>query len=367
MKVGIIGTRGIPAKYGGFETFAEEISVLLAKDDVNVTVYCDKPSTKEVEDHYKNVSLKYLRCRKSVSPLFYYFQSLKKALQENDIVIVTGTGGSFFYFLTLWKHKIIITNTDGLESSRAKWSKSKKCFIKLSEILAIKFSDHLVADAKGISDYLLDNYPSLQKSKLSTIEYGASINTTLIPEYLTKHRLKKDDYFLVVSRLEPENNLQMILDGYNSSSDSKPLIIIGNLIDNPYVKSLLKSQSEKIRFIGGVYNKEELCTLRTGAYAYIHGHSVGGTNPSLLEALGSSNICICHDNIFNREVTASKQLYFSTANELRSRIEELENLDEKQIIKIKNDALYQIKSYYNWENIATKYFSLLKKYEKNNA
>lgn len=365
MKIGIVGTRGIPAKYGGFETFAEEISVLFAENNLHISVYCDNPFNVKAKDHYKNVSLKYMKNTKSGYPLLYYYESIKKALKENDIILVTGTGGSFFYFLNFWEHKIIITNTDGVESRRAKWSFIQKHLIKLSEILAIYFSDHIIADSKGISQYLVDNYPKLQKNKLSTIEYGAPINNTLIPEYLKKHQLEKDNYFLVVCRLEPENNLHIIVDGHNLSNDPKPLIIVGNQTGNNYVNLLLRHQSEKIRFIGGIYNKEELCSLRTGAFAYIHGHSVGGTNPSLLEALGSSNICICHDNIFNREVTDNKQLYFSTSLELMDRINELNQASIDKIQQLKKDAVNRIISYYNWENISKKYLALFQTLTKN--
>ena len=361
--IGIIGTHGIPAKYGGFETFAQEVSPLFANAGFFVTVYCDRPESNNSLSYFGNVKLRHLTTSKSKKPLLYYYLSIYYGLKENDIVIVAGTGGSFFYFLNFFFRKILITNTDGVESRRAKWSFIKKRLIKLSEKLAVIFSNHLVADSNGISQYLLETYPKIHQNKLSTIEYGAHINTSLIPEVLKKHQLEKDNYFLVVSRLEPENNLQMIVEGYKLTNETKPLIIVGNLINNSYVNSLLEYQSERIRFIGGIYNKEELSSLRTGAFAYIHGHSVGGTNPSLLEALGSSNICICHDNIFNREVTDNKQLYFSDANELKSSIEELKNYENNQIITLKNNARLRITSYYNWENIATKYLALLKKYE----
>lgn len=358
MKIGIVGTRGIPAKYGGFETFAEEISVLLSEKNIDVTVYCDNPLKTNVENHFKRVALKYMRSTKTRFPLYYYYESIRKALKDNDIILVTGTGGSFFYLLNFWRHKIIITNTDGVESRRAKWSFIKKRLIKLSEILAIQFSDHIIADSQGISQYILSNYPKLERNKLSTIEYGAPINNTLNPKCLEKFQLQTDQYFLVVCRLEPENNLQMIIDGYNLSNSAKTLIIVGNLNDNFYVKSLLKYKSQNIRFIGSVYDKEEIYSLRNGAFAYIHGHSVGGTNPSLLEALGSSNVCICHNNIFNREVTNNTQLYFNNSIDLKNRINELNELDIESLQKLRKAARNRIEEYYTWQNMSNKYFDL---------
>ena len=361
MRIAIVGTRGIPAKYGGFETFAQEVSPLLVKAGYVVTVYCDKSELNNIPSEFNGVKLRQLWTTKSRNPLLYYYLSVYHGLKENDIIIVAGTGGSFFYFLNFFHRKKIITNTDGIESRRAKWSFIKRRLIKLSEILAIRYSDYLIADSKGISQYLLDNYPNLVGNKLSTIEYGAPINNTLNSDYLRKYELTVNDYFLVVSRLEPENNLKMIIDGYKLTDNTKHLIIVGNIIMNDYVKSLLEYQSDRVRFIGGVYNNDELSTLRTGAFAYIHGHSVGGTNPSLLEALGSSNICICHNNIFNREVTDNHQLYFSDANELKSRIEEINKQSVTTCFQLKENAVNRIINYYNWRNITNKYISLLKK------
>ena len=361
MKVGIIGTRGIPAKYGGFETFAQEISPLLVEAGFNVTVYCDSPSTNNYKEKYQGVRLRYQHTTKSKHSLLFYLDGLVMALKENDLILVTGTAGSFFYFLNIFYRKKIVTNTDGVESRRTKWSFIKKYLIKLSEILAIRFSDHLIADSKGISQYILDNYPKLPKNKLSTIEYGAPINNILISEFLKKYHLEKDNYFLVVSRLEPENNVSMIVDGFKLTKTNKLLIIVGNHLGNDYVNSLLAEQNERIRFIGGIYDKEELSSLRNGAFAYIHGHSVGGTNPSLLEALGSSNICICHDNIFNREVTDNKQLYFAQSTDLKSRIEDLDQLNNESLFKLKQAAKDRIEKYYTWENIVNKYSTLFSK------
>lgn len=361
MKIGIVGTRGIPAKYGGFETFAQEVSPLLVKKGFQITVYCDKSMQENPDKEFNGVKLRYQHTTKTTHSLLFYFDGILMALKENDIILVTGTGGSFFYFLNLFFRKKIITNTDGVESRRAKWSKLKKALIKLSEKLAIKYSDFLIADSKGIEKYLLDHYPRLKQNKLTVIEYGAYINTEVNQNYINSLRLKNDDFYLVVSRLEPENNLHIILDGYDQSHTQKLLIIVGNILENEYVSNLLKFKSSKIRFIGGVYNQKELTSLRNASFAYIHGHSVGGTNPSLLEALGSSNICICHDNIFNNEVTDNKQLYFKNAFELKNRIKELEEFNEESLLKLKKDAKFRIENYYTWQNIADKYSKLFTK------
>ncbi len=359
IKLGIIGTRGIPAKYGGFETFAQELSPLLVKKGFQVTVYCDQSELPLPPKSFRDVSLFYISTTKTKNPLLYYLLSVWHSLKREDVILVAGTGGSLFYVINIFFRKIIITNVDGVESVRDKWSSFKKAFIKLTEIVAVNHSTHIIADSKGITNYLHVTYPNLDKAKLSTIEYGAYINNAFDQTILDKYGLKKGDYYLVVSRLEPENNIKMIIDGYKLSHSSKPLIIVGDFVSADYAALIQKEKNEKIRLLGGIYNPEELAVIRYSAFAYIHGHSVGGTNPSLLEALGSGNIAICHDNPFNREVTDNKQLYFSQPSDLKKRLEDLEQFNEADILKLQSDATARIANYYTWGNIANKYTALL--------
>lgn len=352
MKIAIVGTRGIPAKYGGFETFAEEISNRLASNDLQVTVYCDAAEDKLPK--LGNVNLAYSHFTKSKNPLKFYYDCINLASKNHDILLVAGTGGSPFYWLPKLRKKKIITNIDGVESRRNKWSFLKKMYIKLSEIISIKFSDVVIADSIGIKDYVLQNY-YVQESKVEVIEYGAPINQYFDHGVLEQYELSHNGYYLIVSRMEPENNVHMILEGYELSQTDKPLIVVGNVTDTTYAQSLLKFKSDKIKFVGGIYDKDKLAALRYSCFAYMHGHSVGGTNPSLLEALGSENISICHDNIFNREVTDSQMFYFSTSQDVCDVIALIESSDESLLISKKQFAINRISSYYTWDNMAEKY------------
>jgi len=360
MKVAIVGTRGIPAKYGGFETFAQEISPLLVRNGFEITIYCDNIKNKNAPTSYMGAKLSYQKTSKSNHSLLYYLEGIFIALKENDLILVTGTAGAFFYFLNIIFRKIIITNTDGIESRRAKWSPFKRFLIKLSETLSIQFSTHLIADSKGIRDYIIKSYPKINSSKIDVIEYGAEINQLINVTTLGKYQLKHKSYFLVVSRLEPENNLKMIIEGYKLTNQEKPLIIVGNILETKYVQDLIKYASRTVQFVGGIYNKNELKALRYSAFAYIHGHSVGGTNPSLLEALGSGNISICHDNLFNREVTDDKQIYFKDEKELANALIYLSQSTSEELKKYEIEAIKRIKEYYNWENISNKYSNLFR-------
>jgi glycosyltransferase involved in cell wall biosynthesis len=357
MRVAIIGTRGIPAKYGGYETFAQELSVRLVKMGMQVEVYCDK--IENGSDTYNGVNLKYLACTKTSNPLKYYRDSVRKAEKSNDVVLICGAAGALFIYSKVFHQKVAyLTNMDGIEYLRTKWTLPKRLFVRFCIWTSVYLSDHVIADSKSIKEFLLKNY-IIKDKRIIQIEYGADINDKPDLSLLDEYSLKPDGYYLVVSRLEPENNVESIIRGYIKSNIQQPLIVVGNLLETKYVNGLLQYKSDKVRFLGGVYNKSKLEALRFGCKAYLHGHSVGGTNPSLLEALGSGNIIIAHDNVFNREVTNNKMKYFSTPEECSDAIIEVENLSDNDISGYKKLAIKRIKDFYNWERIAQDYYNAL--------
>ena len=355
MRIGIVGTRGIPSKYGGFETFAEELSIRLVPKGINCTVYCDKDSYNK--NNFKGVNLSYINTTKTRSPLKYYFKSLKEALKTNNIILITGCSGALFFWLKYFYNKkaIIITNIDGIEHKRAKWPFLIRKFIRFGEWVAINFSTYVISDSKGIKKYINTNYPKITNKKIKIIEYGAYPCISNKKELIKEFNVLPNNYYLIVARLEPENNIHVILKGYYQSKTKIPLVVVGNLLNNNYVQNLLKYKSDNIKFVNGIYNKDKLLALRSYCKAYFHGHSVGGTNPSLLEAMGASNFIIAHDNSFNRDVTNNNSLYFKNANDCTIKINEFEKikLDEKN--KIKDFNLRRIKTYYNWDLISNKY------------
>lgn len=356
LRVAIVGSRGIPAEYGGFETFAEHLSSKLASFGYYVTVYCENKADKR--DIYHDVNLSYSKYIKTSNPLLYYFDSIRRASRTNDVLIAAGTGGSLFYFIPLLRSRSIITNIDGLESQRRKWPLYKKLFIKITEFFAIYLSNVIIADADGIKKRILKSY-KINPDKVRQIEYGAEINSSYSQAVLDKYSLMHNGYYLVVSRLEPENNIKMIIEGYLNSKTSRCLVIIGNLIHTRYVKEIMKYKSERVRFLGGIYDQRELKTIRCSCSLYLHGHSVGGTNPTLLEALGSGNLVICHDNEFNREVTENRMYYFTSASDLALLISDIERSPGAVLDEKRKYALQRVVSYYNWERIADEYRKLI--------
>jgi len=353
MKLGIVGTRGIPAKYGGFETFAQELAPRLVDRGVEVIVYCDKGSYDSEE--YMGVRLQYLKTTKSNNPLKFYYEGLKVGIKECEIVIVTGLGAAIFYPIIKRGKSILITNTDGIEYKRDKWGLFKKMFLKLSEYIDVKFSDVLIADSKGIKDHLINKY-NITEKKVWLLEYGAYLNDYIDYSYLEEMQVKHYNYYLIVSRLVPENNIHIMIDGFKKSNIEKPLIIVGNLDDTVYVNELVKYKNKRIRFIGGIYDQQKLKALRASCFAHIHGHSVGGTNPSLLEAMGSGNLIIAHDNIFNKEVIGEHGFYFRDSQDMFNCLNQIEQLSKEEREKISNHLKSMILSYYNWDLIADRYF-----------
>lgn len=363
--ISIIGTRGIPATYGGFETFAQELSIRLDSDKIKVVVFCDFKENNLTE--YRGVQLKYSKYIKSEHPLLFYFDCILRAARDSDFILVAGTGGAFFYWIPKLARKIIITNIDGVESRRGKWGFFKKIFIKATEYIAIHCSDKVIADSFGIKNYVLQNY-GVKDDRISVIEYGAEKNQGKANlKVLKKHDLIPNEYYLVVSRLEPENNIIKILQGFLASRSPRTLVIVGGLKKNSYVnqiEGIAQSSNGRIKLLGAIYERSELDALRFYTYAYMHGHSVGGTNPSLLEALAASNISICHDNEFNREVTESQMFYFKSSHDLALQLEEIEALSIETLNQRKAYALNRVSSYYNWDRITCEYRNLINGFVK---
>ncbi len=354
MKVAIVGSRGIPASYGGFETFAEEISYRLNARGMDVTVVCQHT---ELQTGLLNcVNLVYSRYSKAHNPLLFYRDSLRKALKGTDIILVCGVGGAIFYPLLNRKGCLIITHVDGREELRGKYSFLKKMYVRIAQLFAAKYSDHIIADSFAIRKFWLENY-NLAERKISAIEFGANFMKHVDDSCIDKLGLQQAGYYLVVCRMVPENNLENILKGFVKSGSMKKLVLVGDVSDE-FGRALKKFESSQIIFPGSIYNKQALFALRKNCFAYIHGHSVGGTNPSLLEAMAAGSICICHDNEYNRETTNGSCFYFKDENELAEQILKTEALSELEKSSYSLGAMRRILNYYNWDRVTDEYVKL---------
>ena len=364
IELAILGTRGIPARYGGFETFAEQLATRLASRGVNVTVFCPAPLPKS-DEMYRGVTLKFVKfpALGKYSEMFWDARCFCVARRRFDIVYMLGLGGAFAAWVPRLFGAAVWVNTDGIEWKRTKFTWPQRAYLAAAEALSVLFASRVMADADAIAEYLRRRYPGLRK--VSTIAYGANVpaeepNRKLIEEW----DLQPGGYYIVVCRLEPENHLLEIVEGFELSDSSLPLVVLGN-IENPnaYVRTLLAHGCGRVRFMGTVYDRKKLEALRYYAQGYIHGHSVGGTNPSLLEAMACSNLVIAHDNPFNREVLGDSGLYFATRSELASTVNAVDRNQVEADIR-RQKAAQIVKSKYNWDQIASAYFELIESFRK---
>lgn len=355
-KISIIGTVGIPAKYGGFETLTEYLTKYLNKD-YDITVFCSTKNYKEKLKTYNNCKLEYINLNANgVQSIPYDIISLYKSLKFADTILVLGVSGCIALpFLRLFNKKVkIVTNIDGLEWKREKWNSNAKKFLKYSEKLAVMNSDVVVADNKVIQDYIMSEYG--KKSEL--IAYGADHveKISLSNEILDKYPFLNAKYAFKVCRIEPENNVHMILEAMANYKNLN-FVIIGNWSNSDYGKNLKNEYSiyENIYILDPIYNQNILNQIRSNCYIYLHGHSAGGTNPSLVEAMALKLPIFAYGVEYNKETTKHNAKYFKSSTEL---IELLNNIDNDTIEKIAINMLNIARETYTWEKISNSYSHL---------
>ena len=356
MKIAILGTRGVPNYYGGFEQFAEFFSVYLVKKGHEVYCYNshDHPF-QEKTFHGVNIIHQYDPEYKlgTFGQFIYDYNCIMDSRKRDfDIILQLGyTSNSVWYFL-LPKKSIIITNMDGLEWKRTKYSKPVQRFLKFAEKLAANSSDYLVSDSIGIQSFLKQKY----QKESTYIAYGADPFSTPNEEILKEYHVEKENYNMIMARFEPENNLDMVLEGVTMNDDKTPILVIGKHQTKygSYLKNKFKNHSN-IRFIGGIYNLEHLNNLRYFSNLYFHGHSVGGTNPSLLEAMASRALIIAHNNDFNKGILKENSFYFSNAEEVKNILKKIKKNDNLHLVQNNFDAVV---NQFNWEKINGEYLQL---------
>lgn len=356
MKIAILGTRGIPNHYGGFEQFAEFFSVYLAEKGHEVYVY-NSHNHPYQEKTFKGVNILHQNDPEHKMGTFgqfiYDYNCILDSRKKNfDIILQLGyTSNSVWYFL-LPKKSIIITNMDGMEWKRTKYSTKTQKMLMYAEKLAVKSSDFLVSDSIGIQNYIQEKY---QKDS-AYIAYGATVFENPDEEILKSYNVEKYNFNMILARLEPENSIEMILDGVVLSKDNTPMLIIGDHTKKfgEYLKEKFKSYPN-IKFIGALYNLEHLNNLRCFSNLYFHGHTVGGTNPSLLEAMASQAMILAHNNQFNKGILKENAYYFSNQEEVKDLILRTKKIDNLQLIQ---NNLEAINKEFNWDKINGEYLQL---------
>lgn len=364
MKIAFVSTRGIPNNYGGFEQFAEYISVGMAQRGHEVVVYSPKFHPYQ-ESTYKGVRIKHIYSPEtwmgsSVGSFFYDFASLRDALKKEDFDIIYEAGYTSIIPAYIWfnvkkrKRPIFTTNMDGLENKRSKFSPLVRRFLDWEEKMAVKYSHYLIADNMGIHDYYKEKYG--KESKF--LAYGADIHDDFKAEYLEEFGLKSEEYYILIARLEPENNIVMAIEGYLHSKENgrRPLIVVGKT-NTPHGKELVEKYGNErnVEFVGGIYDFKKLDSVRHFSKAYFHGHSVGGTNPSLLEAMAAGCFIFAHDNIFNRAVLKENAFYYPSADKVTEYLNRIDTIAEGSKIQYTARNIEVIRNEYSWESLIDKH------------
>ena len=350
-QIAIVGIQGVPAKYGGFETLVENIIGDNCSPEVRYTVFCSGKDYATRLNTYKNVGLKYIPLfhANGVQSTPYDILSMLKCLHGYDTVVILGVSGCIFLpvFRLLFR-KRLVANIDGLEHRRAKWGKFTRWFLRTSEAMAVRYADVVIADNKGIQDYVRETY----HKEAVLIAYGGdhvlrNISEERQMEILRKYGVTPGNYAVSVCRIEPENNSHVICEAFASSG--KDIVFVGNWERSKYSRGLKQKYAEysNIRMVNAVYDLDELYALRNWCCCYVHGHSAGGTNPSLVEAMFFGKPVLAYDVVYNRETTGNKACYFKTADELT----ELLNRNTPDGTPMKEIAMRR----YTWKYIAEQY------------
>lgn len=375
----IIGSKGIPAQYGGYETFVDELVTRKVSDQIRYHVAC-MTFNKETKNYTYNGA----RCHEIHVPdiggpkaILYDLKALNWALDEikknnlkNGVVYILACRiGPFIHKYISKFHKFgfeVWVNPDGHEWLRAKWSKPVRKYWKISEQGMVKNADLLICDSKNIEKYIQDEYKQYLPNT-TFIAYGADVQTSELnldspkaKEWFNKNKIKPNEYFLIVGRFVPENNYETMIREFMASKVKKDLVIITNVEKNSFYESLQeKTHFEKdlrIKFVGTVYDKDLLKLIRENAYGYLHGHSVGGTNPSLLEALGSTRLNLLYDIGFNKEVAEDGAVYWNTRKgNLKDLLEKTVDFDEDTIDSFDRKSKQRIIDEYSWKKIVNSY------------
>lgn len=354
-KVAVIGIVGVPANYGGFETFAEYLSRHIS-DEFDLTIYCSESGVERKSANFEKAKLKYIPLKATgIQSIPYDIMSILHSLVRSDVLLVLGSSGALILpLLRLLTHKKIIFNMAGLEWKRSKWNKFARAFLKWSEKIAVKYSDITVVDNKGLQEYITEAYGVSSQ----VIAYGGDQvkKVELSNELAYKYKFLKQSYYTAVARIQPDNNVDMILKAFEKNV-SKNLVFIGNWAYSDYGLSLKAKYSnvKNIHLLDPIYNLEILDQIRGNCEGYIHGHSSGGTNPSLVEAMHLQLPIFAYDVNFNRYTTAGEAFYFKNPDEL---IDVIADSCETDRNVCATKMKYIAEEQYTWMHIVKRYEGL---------
>jgi len=368
MHVQVLGSRGVPARHGGFETFAHDLSLFLVQRGHAVTVYCQgEPHEKPREDQWHGVRRVHFPAAAGArGTIEFDWKCVLHANREEGVALTLGYNTAVFGLIYRLSGHINITNMDGLEWKREKWSPLQRLWLRGNEYAGAKLSHHLIADHPEIGRHL---QRLVHAEKISVIAYGAetvpavNLGCTESLRILEEFSLRPNRYAIVVARLEPENSVLEIVQAFSARPRNLKLVVLGKLMPEciSYHRQLLAAAGPEVVFPGTVYEKNAVQALRCHARAYLHGHRVGGTNPSLVEAMAAGNAVIAHDNLFTRWVAGAEAAYFHASSDLAVLLDQLLD-DDKRLAAMRQASLARHASGFLQTNILPAYEALLQRF-----
>lgn len=361
LRIAIIGSRGYPYTYSGYETFVKELSERIVNESIHVTVYCHKNLFTSFPKNVNGIDLVYIRTfeTKILSQFIHSFQSIIHAsLNDFDIIFVLNSANGPFGLITKIFRKKTVINVDGLEWLRPKWKGIGSVYFYFASKIATKLYDVIVTDSFAMQKI----YEKKFRASSTVISYGANIITSVSKSSIMENLdLHGRDFYLVVGRLIPDNNSDLIIAEFLKSNSDKKLVIVGDVpYKDKFAESIKSIKNEKIIFTGYIYNQNDLTILYKNCFAYIHGHEFGGTNPTILTALANGCVIIALDTVFSKEVLNDGKygIFFTKhPNNLRDCINDLEN-NAYQLEELRNSACDRIIANYTWEKVVNEYKAL---------
>ncbi|CAG2140122.1 hypothetical protein LMG31506_02167 [Cupriavidus yeoncheonensis] len=359
----ILGIRGLPAAHGGFETFAEHLALFLVEQGWKVIVYCQEEGKGDtVYDTWQGIH----RIRIPVSgngprsTIVFDGKTIAHASKHNDLCLTLGYNTALFCAVLRVKGIPNIINMDGIEWSRAKWGIAAKTWFYLNERAGCLLGNHLIADHPEIKKHLQTRTSA---EKITTIPYGANSISNSDTVHIHNFKLQRYKYLTLIARPEPENSVLEAVNAFSRKPRGQKLVVLGNYYPdtNGYHRAVMEAASDEVLFTGAIYDKGVVESLRHNCTAYIHGHRVGGTNPSLVEAMGAGNAIIAHNNKFNRWVATEAAAYFDDSESLSELFDGL--LDNAEALqRMRSASFHRFQDSFTWPAILRQYESLLMKH-----
>jgi glycosyltransferase involved in cell wall biosynthesis len=362
VKIAIIGSRGYPIVYSGYETFVKEVSERLVAQNIDVRVYCQKHLFTTRPKHVNGVELIYMPTvqTKSLNQLVHsFFSMIHACCSKVDVILVVNAANGPFGLISLLAQKKTLINVDGLEWLRPKWKGLGAAYFKFAGKLATLFYNTIITDAEAMRQVYLNTF----KANSTVIAYGANIRHSKNPGLINQFGLTPNEYFLIVGRLIPDNNSDLLLEGFKKANSNKKLVIVGDVpYQDAYAQNMKAHASDQILFLGYVTDSEVLAELYHQSYAYLHGHEYGGTNPTMLKAMAYGCAILALDTVFNREMLENGQFgwfFQKTSDSVALYLQQAEH-NPQAVQTLKEKARDGITQKYNWDEVTRAYVTVFK-------